>query len=53
MRTLILVSIAGVIVCGCGKKSDTAADASAAAAHEIYSPEDVSQALLDANVVIT
>jgi hypothetical protein len=66
MRTLMLVSkamrgsmamlasMACVMVCGCGKKSDAAADAApAAAAHKIYSLEDVSQALNDAHVVIT
>ena len=53
MRTLILFSMACAIVCGC-RKSNTDADATpAAAAHKIYSLEDVSQALKDANVVIT
>lgn len=50
MRTLILVSLACGIVCGCGKSNT---EATPAAAHKIYSLEDVSKALQDANVVIT
>jgi hypothetical protein len=55
MKTLLLASLACLVVSGCGNKSKSAdaSAASAAPAHKIYSLDDVSQALQSGNVVIT